>query len=133
MLEHRFTYSLVSHPGDWAEVGVTSEAFALNSPLVAAVNEGTSSEYGFVAAEGVKLVLGCLKKAEDGRGVILRLYEPYGTRGPAALPFSSGVGAAERVNLLDEPERTVGVRSGEVLLDVRPFEVLTLHVEPKTG
>jgi len=38
--------------------GVTSEAFALNSPLVAAVNEGTSSEYGFVAAEGVKLARG---------------------------------------------------------------------------
>ncbi|MDQ3793432.1 MAG: alpha-mannosidase, partial [Actinomycetota bacterium] len=34
--EHRFTYSLLPHPGDWTEAGVTREAFALNSPLFAA-------------------------------------------------------------------------------------------------
>src|SRR4028119_143662 len=32
--EHRFTYSLYPHPGDWTAAGVTREAFALNSPLV---------------------------------------------------------------------------------------------------
>jgi alpha-mannosidase len=131
--EHRFTYSLFPHPGDWTEAGVTREAFALNSPLVAAANEGAPSGYGFVMVEGVELGLGSLKRAEDGRGVILRLYEPHGARGPAALRFASGVGRAGRVTLLEEPEGTVEVRGDEVLLDVRPFEVLTLRVEPRSG
>jgi alpha-mannosidase len=65
--------------------------------------------------------------------VIVRLYEPHGARGPATLRFASGVGRAERLNLLEEPEGTVEVRGDEVLLDVRPFEVLTLHVEPRAG
>jgi alpha-mannosidase len=131
--EHRFTYSLFPHPGDWTEAGVAREAFSLNSPLVAVVNEGTPSEYGFVALEGVELGLGSLKRAEDGRGVILRLYEPHGARGSAALRFASGVERAEKVNLLEESEGTVEVQDDEVLLEVRPFEVLTLRVEPRSG
>jgi alpha-mannosidase len=131
--EHRFTYSLFPHPGDWTGAEVAREAFSLNSPLVAAVNEGAPSEYGFVATEGVELALGSLKKAEDGRGVILRLYEPHGARGSAVLRFASGVERAEKVNLLEEPEGMVEVRGGEVLLEVRPFEVLTLRLEPRSG
>jgi alpha-mannosidase len=131
--EHRFTYSLLPHPGDWTEAGVTREAFALNSPLFAAVEGGAPAGYGFVATEGLDLGLGGLKRAEDGRGVILRLYEPHGARGPAALRFASGVEWAERVNLLEEREEIVEVRDGEVLLDLRPFEVLTLRVQTGTG
>jgi alpha-mannosidase len=127
--EHRFTYSLFPHPGDWAGAGVTREAFSLNSPLIAGADGGEPSEGGFVAAGGVELALGSLKKAEDGRGVILRLYEPHGARGSATLRFASDVGRVERVDLLEEPERTVEVQGDEVLLDVRPFEVLTLRVE----
>ncbi|MCA1849242.1 MAG: glycosyl hydrolase-related protein, partial [Actinobacteria bacterium] len=100
------------------------------SPLIVA-DGGEPSEYELVVAEGVELALGSLKRAEDGRGVILRLYEPHGARGHSTLRFASRVGRAERVNLLEEPEGVVEMRDGEVLLDVRPFEVLTLRVEPE--
>jgi alpha-mannosidase len=130
--EHRFAYTLFPHTGDWTEAGVAREAFSLNSPLIA-VAGGESSEYGFVTAEGVELALGSLKRAADGCGVILRLYEPHGARGPATLRFASRVARTERVNLLEEPEGTVEARGDEVLLDVRPFEVLTLRVDLQTG
>lgn len=129
---HRFTYSLFPHRGDWTEAGVVREAFALNSPLVTVEGGGEVPEYGFVAAEGLELALGSLKRAEDGRGAVLRLYEPHGARGPATLRFASGVGNVERLDLLEEPAGTVEVGVGEALLDVRPFEVLTLRVEPET-
>jgi alpha-mannosidase len=131
--EHRFTYALLPHPGDWTEAGVVQEAFALNSPLVAAPGGGSPREFGLVVGEGIELSLGSLKRAEDGRGAILRLYEPHGARGTATLRFTSGVERAERVNLLEEPEGPVEVRDGEVLVEVRPFEVLSLRVEPGTG
>ncbi|HSK99690.1 MAG TPA: alpha-mannosidase [Rubrobacteraceae bacterium] len=126
--EHRFTYSLFPHPGDWTEAGVAREAFALNSPLVAVAGDGPS-ECGFVAAEGLELALGSLKKAGDGRGVILRLYEPHGARGEVVLRFDSGFESAERVNLLEEPAGVVETSGDEVRLEVRPFEVVTLRVE----
>lgn len=130
--EHRFTYSLFPHPGDWTEAGVAREAFALNSPLIAVDGGGRAPEYGFVAAEGLELALGSLKKAE-GRAVILRLYEPHGARGEAILRFASGVESVERVNLLEEPEGAVETSGDEVRLQVRPFEVISLRVEPAAG
>ena len=72
------------------------EAFSLNSPLVVGEGGGEPAGYGLVATEGVELALGSLKRAEDGRGVILRLYEPHGKRGSATLRFAFGAGSVER-------------------------------------
>ena len=130
--EHHFTFSLFPHPGGWTGAGVAREAFALNSPLVAVEGDGVP-EFGLVAARGVELALGSLKRAEDGRGVILRLYEPHGARGEAILRFGFETARVQRANLLEEPEGEVEVRGGEVRLEVRPFEVITLRVDPKAG
>ncbi|MGI9049222.1 MAG: alpha-mannosidase [Rubrobacteraceae bacterium] len=134
--DHHFTYSLFPHPGDWTEAGVAREALALNSPLVAVEASGgafggvPSSEAGFVGAEGVELLLGALKLAEDGESLILRLYERHGARGSCGLRFAGRVERAERVNLLEESEESgLEVRNGVVRFSVRPFEVLTLRVE----
>ena len=129
--EHRFTYSLFPHPGDWTEAGVVREAFALNSPLFAveADAETPPSGAGLFETEGVEVALGGLKKAEEGDGLILRLYEPHGARGDCKLRFSGRVERAERVNLLEEPEeKDLEVEWYEARFPVRPFEVVTLRV-----
>ncbi|CAN5779896.1 glycoside hydrolase family 38 C-terminal domain-containing protein [soil metagenome] len=127
--EHSFTYSLFPHPGDWTEVGVTSEALALNSPLVARTGGAEPAEYGLLETDGLELALGSLKMAEEGEGVMLRLYEPHGARGECTLHFTSRPESVERTNLLEEPEEQLEVREGTVRLAVRPFEVVTLRVE----
>jgi alpha-mannosidase len=132
---HAFTYSLFPHPGDWTEGNVVGEAFALNSPLIGVPAAGGGSQEGidhFLALYGLPLTLGSLKRAEDGEGLILRLYEPHGNRGRATLRFPRPVLQVERANLLEEVESgPVTVLSDDgmtVQLDLRPFEVVTLRV-----
>src|SRR5829696_1048727 len=133
--EHHFTYSLFPHEGDWTEAGVVGEAFALNSPLcVAEATPDTGElppESSLAAVEGVALALGSLKRAEDGRGVILRLYEPHGARGKSILRFMGEIKRAERVNLLEEAadETRLTTEGSTLRVEVRPFEVLTLRLE----
>ncbi|MDQ3437862.1 MAG: alpha-mannosidase [Actinomycetota bacterium] len=129
--EHRFTYSLFPHPGDWTTAGVAREAFDLNAPLFPVVAQDDALPQGFslVEAEGLELALGSLKLAEEGGGAILRLYEPHGARGECTLRFARGVERVERANLLEEAEGPVEVHQGAVRLRVRPFEVVTLNVE----
>lgn len=126
--EHRFTYSLCPHSGNWTQARVAREAFALNSPLFAAhAPEGGAGE-AFVVAEGLELALGSLKLAEE-EGIILRLYEPHGARGRSALRFAGYLAEVERVNLLEELEGEAPEHDGEtVSLEVRPFEVVTLRL-----
>ena len=132
--EHRFSYSLFPHPGDWTQAGVTREAFALNSPLVPIEGGGAPEESSFVEAEGLELAPAGLKRSEDGEAVILRLYEPHGARGPARLRFPGGLKGAEKTNLLeDRGGATVEVKNDVVHLEVRPFEVVTLRLEVGDG
>ncbi len=131
---HRFTYSLFPHPGDWTEAGVAEEAFALNSPLrplrPGRTEEGPASETGFVTVEGTKLALSSLKRSGDGRGFVLRLYEPHGARGACVLRFVGPVRGVTKANLLEEERERLEVLDNAVRLHVTPFEVLTLRVEP---
>ncbi|MGH3148613.1 MAG: alpha-mannosidase, partial [Rubrobacter sp.] len=129
--EHRFTYSLFPHSGDWTGAGVAREAFALNAPLfpVVAKEGALPREFSLVESEGPELALGSLKVAEDGDAIILRLYEPHGARGECKLRFARRAGSVERVNLLEEPEGPAAVHDGAVRLAVRPFEVVTLRVK----
>jgi alpha-mannosidase len=132
--EHRFTYSLYPHPGDWTEAGVTREAFWLNSPLVPVRGGGPQAESSFVEAEGVELGLAGLKRSEDGEAVILRLYEPHGARGPARLRFPGGLKGAEKTNLLEDRGGVqVGVEDDATDFEVGPFEVVTLRLEVGDG
>ncbi|MDQ4128458.1 MAG: glycosyl hydrolase-related protein [Actinomycetota bacterium] len=134
--DHRFTYSVFPHAGDWTEARVVEEAFALNSPLFAAQGQPSGelpTEFGLVSTEGLQVALGSLKMAEDGRGLVLRVYEPRGARGECALRFARGVGRAERANLLEDEQGSVEVRDGAVRLELRPFEVVTLRVELHKG
>jgi hypothetical protein len=70
----------------------------------------------FISVDGPRLGLGALKAAEDGDGLILRLYEPAGARGPVRITPSPGWSVFGEVNLLeDEVEPPAPL--------IRPFEI----------
>jgi alpha-mannosidase len=131
--EHHFTYSLLPHPGNWTVANVVEEAFALNSPLIVApAGDVIGQTGGLLTADGIPLGLGGLKRAEDGDGIILRLYEPRGASGRATLRFDRQIERIARVNLLEDPvnDETVELIDDRqsVQLNVRPFEVITLRI-----
>lgn len=129
--EHHFTYSLFPHVGNWTEGGVTQEARALNSPLVAVAAPASAPTHAsFVTVDGLELGIATLKKANDREGVVLRVYEANGDRGTATLTFGRAVGSVRRVNLLEEDLAggELAVENDTVTLDLRPFEVVSLLV-----
>ena len=112
--EQRFTYALMPHDGPWRE-SVRAEAEALNQPLfvlpVSGVGEGLLRP---LAVEGLPVALAGLKIAEDGDGLVFRVYEPAGARG-AVRPAPPGGWTAAPVDLLE--------RAVEVSPEIAPFEV----------
>lgn len=113
-----FTYSLLPHEGDWFDGGVREEAEDLNQPLLAisatGLAEGVSTP---ISLSGVPAAFSALKPAEEGEGLILRVYEPVGRRGNFALKLAPGWEASGPLSILEEPmERGPGA-------DLRPFEV----------
>ena len=113
-----FAYALMPHAGDWFEGGVREEAEDLNQPLLAAAASGLrAGQVTPIAVSGIDAAFSGLKPAEDGDGLILRVYEPAGRRGDFRLILAEGWHEAGPVNILEEPmDRGPGA-------DLRPFEV----------
>jgi len=92
------------HAGAWHEGGVREEADDLNQPLLTASASGLA--VGVRTPLGLKaggLALSGLKGAEDGDGLVLRVYEPTGGHAPFGVHPPQGWRAAGAVNLLEEP------------------------------
>ena len=133
---HRFRYALYPHAGDWRG-GTVRQAHAFNSPLrvtpglVAAPPPAPAAGTGGAAGGGV--VVEALKRAEDGDGLVLRVYEAHGGRGRATVRLPFAVGSAEPVDLLERPwaeDGPVAVEGGMLAFDVRPYEIRSVRLRP---
>jgi len=129
--EQRFAYSLLPHVGGW-QAGTQREAYALNDPLVVWQGQGGSGQGlpSLVACDSGHVVIETTKQAEDGNGVIVRLYESQRQRGPVTLHCSFPLGSAEVVNLLEEKQADLTPVGSEVTLPLRPYEIVTVRLVP---
>jgi len=118
---------------------VVRRAYELNVPLRAALaqsgnDSGSGSNtsgdsYSFLSTPTDHIVVETIKVAENGDGLIVRLYEAHNQRGPASIVFSQPVRSAVEVDLLEREIGAVAVEGTQVRFDVRPFEVKTLRVQ----
>jgi alpha-mannosidase len=117
--EQELTYALYPHAGGWLEGGVLAEAEDLNRPLLARrTRAAVGASLRPLRVDGMPLGLGALKPLEDGGGLLLRVYEPQGARGPVALELPDGWEADATLDLLERPV-------GPPELAVEPFAVRT--------
>jgi alpha-mannosidase len=111
-----FAYSILPHAGDWHEGGVREEAEDLNQPLltrdVSGLALGTMTP---LSVAGISAAFSGLKPAEDGTGLVFRIYEPAGRRGDFAVKADGWSSAP--VTIMEEQQ----VR--EASAELMPFEV----------
>ncbi len=126
---HRFTYSLMPHAGGWRDAGTPEMAYRLNVPVTTAEGKGADAAPGtFVGVDAPNVVVEAVKAAEDGNGVIVRVYECYGRRTDAALTIGFDAKSAEVVNLLEETMEAAAIADGKVSFAMRPYEIKSFRV-----
>ena len=130
---HKFTYSLLPHSGDYRTAHTVREAYQLNQPLMQTTvptdSDGTlPAEYSLLRCDCSHAVVDTVKQSEDGRDVMVRLYETADMRGTVTLTPGFGVKAAYLCNMLEEPEQELLVVDGKITLPLRNFEILTLRL-----
>ena len=115
---HRFTYALMPHEDDWLTGGVGIEAEDLNQPLICREVKGKAvGTTTPIKVSGIPAALSAFKPAEDGKGLILRVFEPSGRRGDFAISLPEGWRAGEPLSVLEE----FMARAGNA--DLMPFEI----------
>lgn len=127
--EHQFTYSLLPHFGDISDGRVAQCAYELNYPLRTAVPGGNGNAPGrksFFSVDNPAVIIETVKKAEDGDGIVLRLYESEGGFVKAAVTAEGCFYSVDEVDLLEKSPVPLGVADQSVMLEFKPFEIKTL-------
>ena len=106
--EHEFTYSIYPHAGRWQEAKTVEMAYNLNVPMLAkrtGRQEGCGGEYeSFLKCSQESCFVEVIKKAEDGNGVIVRMYENKNNRVRAQIQTAYPIAHVYECNLLEENE-----------------------------
>ena len=127
--EHRFTYVLYPHGGTW-RAGTIPQAYALNNPILAyrpsAGGAGDAAQ--LIWLDRPNAIIETVKWAEDGNGLIVRLYESQRVRGPVTLHTGFDIQTAHITNLLEENQGQLPVADRQVRLDLLPFQIVTLRL-----
>jgi len=128
---HQVTYSILPHSGTF-ENGVVRAGYELNVPVIADVvtahRGNVPACLGRLSISGDNVVIDTVKKAEDDGGIVVRLYEAHGARGVRTLAIGWPVKKVVETNLMEKEECALPVRDGEVEVDFKPFQIVTLKL-----
>lgn len=129
---HTFTYSLIPLAGDWP--AALDEAHHAQAPLRALAAYPTTGDLpsrgSFLQVDAPGVLVSAIKAAEDGEGIIVRLYNVSDTVSRGRLRLWRPLIHIERVTL---DERTMQVLySGEPIaeaqLELEPYRIETLRL-----
>jgi len=143
---HEFTYALYPHYGNLTSSYVQTRAAEFNSPVLGYEIPGSSgsnfAEVSLLRVESLTgqdegpslhVIVDTVKSAEDGKALILRVYECNNrSLKEAVIQLDSCVRFTEvtETNLLEEPlpEQKIKIDGQSIIFDIKPFEIKTFRL-----
>lgn len=135
--EQSFEFSIHIHEGDWQQAGLLRQAIEYAVPVrAAAVGRGQGSlpaEAGLFTLRNAVLHVSAVKQAEDGSGLIIRLFNPSEQEQEALVGFGLLITEAIRCRMDEHPIEAVAVaRDGHSFTaQVGPKKIATFKVVTK--
>ncbi len=134
MGHHKFRYSLHLHHRPVWEDGIHEEALRFNTPLLITKGHYEKKFPNFhifqTKRDRKTVILDTVKKAEDSKDIIVRLYEAYGSSSRLAIVLRElPIKAVWRCNLLEQTEEKLEWAGANILLNFTPFQIITLKLE----
>lgn len=125
-----FTYSLLPHSGDFTN-GVVPASYVLNNPLQLQLggNGNLPSEFSLVQCDANGVVVETVKQAEDGNGVIVRVFDVNGARHNAKLHFGINLQQAFLCDLMENVQAEIPLCDNTLQVTVKPYEIVTIKVK----
>jgi len=113
--------------------------WAADNPMIPLVVKGTEKgtlqkgtlppSASFCRLESQELALVAFKRAEDGRGLILRFVETLGAKAKVRVTLPGlDIHGAELTKLVEEGGRRLEAEADHFNLEVRPFGIATVRV-----
>ncbi len=131
--EHYFTYAIYPHAETWKAAGTVREAACLNQPAYAVKGGIPGKVTSYVSTDQSNVMIETVKQAEDGDGIILRIYEYENalTKAHIYLGRASEILSVEESNLLEEAKDAVTRTEKGFVFEIKPYEIKTYRIKFK--
>lgn len=129
--EHFFTYALYPHAEGWQQAGTVREAYRLNQPALSVRGGQAGTEYSLASVQPANVILETVKQAEDGDGVIVRLYETENARTEACLTWNRPIASVEECNCIEEKQADAAFEGACIPFVIKPYEIKTFRIREK--
>ncbi|WP_026494969.1 alpha-mannosidase [Butyrivibrio sp. WCD3002] len=126
---HSFTYSFMPHEGTWKEAGTVAESFNVNVPLRTLKGGSAGNDFSFMSVDSDNVILETVKRAEDGNGIIVRLYEVNNKRTKTELTFCKDIKSVKETDLMEKDIADVNANGNKFTFTIKPFEIKTFRID----
>lgn len=126
-----FRYSFYPHAGTWREADTVKLGFAENIPLKASFFNGNgkaAEDRSFINLNCPNIVLDAVKPAQDGNGIIVRVYEAETRHSEVKLSIDLDYNKVIECNLMETDEQEVPCNDKEFSFSIKPHEVKTFRL-----
>ncbi len=126
-----FRYSLYPHAGNWRDADTVKLAFQENISLKPSFIKGnggndTGHSFGFISKDNI--ILDAVKQAQDGNGIIVRVYESETKRTKVEMEFEFDYSKVIECNLMECDETEIPVNGKKFSTTLKPHEVKTFRL-----
>ncbi|KAI8092804.1 galactose mutarotase-like domain-containing protein [Halteromyces radiatus] len=140
MGRHKFKYAIFPHNGNFESSDVVRKALEFNVPLSYRqtnyyAGPKTFSPSLFSIDPPGRIIIDTVKLAENdqdqGKTVILRIYEAYGGQSRGTLTSSLNINTIQISNILEDDTNNLltADKDGGFTLNLTPFQILTLKIQ----
>ncbi|HEY2859633.1 MAG TPA: glycoside hydrolase family 38 C-terminal domain-containing protein [Terracidiphilus sp.] len=138
MGHQHFYYALYPHAGTWKDALTVRHGFEYNYPLQGVVTTAHAgslpASHSFASVTPDNVVLTAVKKAEDEKGLIFRVYEWAGKNSTVEFHVPPGAQSATVTNLMEQAEgQSLQVTGDVIKAPIHPYEILTVRVDYPNG
>ena len=127
-----FVYALYPHKNGWQDAETVKNGLRLNQPAISSIvtaQKGVlESGWSMLEISGDNFAVDCIKPAQDGRGIIIRLAEEERRRGTAKLTWKLGGKTVTECNMIEQDEEEIAFDGESFEFSYRPFEVKTFRI-----
>lgn len=132
---HEFTYSIYPHKDTWKEADTQKMAYNLNVPMYAAAGNTHKGilpdSMSLISIDKENCIIEAVKKAEQGDGVIVRLYEYMNRRESVEVKTVREISKVCECDLTENSIETVEHHGNSFKFTIKPYEIKTYMIDFK--
>ncbi len=130
---HTYRFALQTHRGPLVPHEAVRMGWAHNAPLLVMRGQTATGDLpdqqSFLNVSPANVVATILKKAEDGRGLVLRFYETDGRDTRATIKCPKGLVSAMSTDILEEDQKPIRVQAnGSIDIQVGKYAIDTVRL-----